>query len=67
MSDIRLREAVLSVALNIGARKTAGSKAILRQRGNDVLLTKLGKCVKGLVFGFFLGGVVVTGYGGWKG
>ena len=58
MSDIRLREAVQSVALNMGARKPAESKGILRQRGNDVLLTKLGKSVKGLVFGGFFGGCV---------
>ena len=53
-----LREAVQSVALNMGARKPAESKGILRQRGNDVLLTKLGKSVKGLVFGGFFGGEV---------
>lgn len=44
---MRLREAVESIALNIGAKKIAESKVPLI-RGNCASLTKPGKCVNGL-------------------
>lgn len=44
---MRLREAVESIALNIGAKKMAGSKVPLI-RGNCASLTKPGKRVNGL-------------------
>lgn len=50
MNNIRLREAVGLVALDIGVKKMAESKVTLRGRGNYTLPPKLGKCVQKLAF-----------------